>query len=95
MKAVGLNAAKPPIEVLHDRALEPGRAQRPDLVAQIGDARRRPLGHEELARVRLERHDSRDESALCGRGDDARDQCLVAAMHAIEIADRQRTGMAR
>jgi len=47
---------------------------------------------EVVARVGLESHDRRRQAAMRGLGDEQREHRLVAAMHAVEIADRQRTG---
>ncbi len=48
----------------------------------------RLVGLEELARVRFENHGAGGASRFAGLGDGQTDQRLMAAMHAIEIADR-------
>ena len=42
------------VEAQHDRAVEPGRRQQPQLVALVGEAEQRLLRPEEAARMRLE-----------------------------------------
>ena len=47
---------------------------------------------EVVARVRLEGHHARRQAAVLGLGDQQREHRLVAAVHAVEVADRQRAG---
>ena len=93
-ESLGRQRRKRPVEVLHDDAVDALGRERLELVAQPGDARRRAVGGEEFARMRLERHHGRGDSACTRRRDDARQQRLMAAMHAVEVADRQRAGNA-
>ncbi|TSE31240.1 hypothetical protein Ttaiw_01618 [Tepidimonas taiwanensis] len=70
-------------------------AQLRQLVAQRGNARRRQLRAavprgEEVPRVRLERHGARGHAAVTRLVDQQRQHRLMAAVHAVEIADRQR-----
>jgi hypothetical protein len=66
-----------------------------DLVAQRGDACRRELGlagaaSEEVARMRLEGEHASRHAAMAGLVAQQRQHRLVAAMHAVEVADGQR-----
>src|SRR5262249_32445955 len=64
-----------------------------ELSAQAGQARRRGLLGEELARVGLEgQHGGRQLEVLGGLGQ-ALEHRLMAPMHAVEIADGQRPAM--
>ena len=49
------------------------------------------VGREEFARMRLERHDGRRDAARPRRFDHSRQQRLMSAVHAVEVADRQCT----
>ncbi len=51
-----------------------------------------PLGCEEFARMRLERHHTERQAAGIRGGTGAGEQRLVAAMHTVEIADGERAG---
>mmetsp|Transcript_70428 Transcript_70428/g.165811 ORF Transcript_70428/g.165811 Transcript_70428/m.165811 type:complete len:423 (-) Transcript_70428:2047-3315(-) len=67
------------------------------LVAQRGDAGRRQLGlaglgGEEVARMRLEGQHAARQATVAGLGLQQRQHGLVAAVHAVEIADGQRAG---
>jgi hypothetical protein len=89
----GGDGGETPVEVLDEHAVDAAGAQRLELVAQIRDPRRRLIGREELARVRLERHHRREQAA-CPRGlHDLGQQRPMPAVNAIEVSDRQRTGL--
>ena len=77
------------IEGQHHRAVEPGRGEQPQLPAFIGEPEHRLLRAQDGGRMRLE---GQGRSGAAGRprarqrrGNDR----PVAAMHAVEIADRQ------
>ncbi len=79
-------------DLRHAAALELGQ-----LVAQRRDAWRRQLGlagslGEEVARMRLERQHARRQAAVPRLVGQQREHGLVAAVHAVEAADRQRAG---
>ena len=71
------------------------RAKEVELRAQRGQSRRRVIRREKLARMRLERHDRRRQPQVFGRFDETRQHRLVAAMDAVEVADRERNRLAR
>ena len=58
------------------------------LASEVGDPRRRVVALEELARHRLEADHGRRQPVLAGQRPQSRDQRLMAAMQAIEVADR-------
>ncbi len=71
-----------------------------ELVAQRGDARRRDLGaaerlREMVARMRLEGHRAARQPAVLRLIAQQRDHGLMAAVHAVEVADGERARMAR
>ncbi len=82
------------IEVLDNHPVDALAAQALQLVAQQRDAGGRAVRHEEFARMRLEGHDRQRQSARVGRRARAGQQGLVAAVHAVEVADGQRAGRA-
>ncbi|WP_036248788.1 hypothetical protein [Methylibium sp. T29] len=81
------------VEAQHDDALHAAARQFAELVAQRGDARRR-LGRgagtrgEEVARMGLEGQHGAEQVAVLGLALEQRQHRLVAAVHAIEVADR-------
>ena len=75
------------VEGQHDRAVEPGRRQQPQLVALVGEPEQRLVGPEEAARMRLEGQRRRRPAQRRGALARGRDHRPVAAMHAVEIAD--------
>src|SRR5471032_1548967 len=87
-------------EVLDDDAVDAVVGQRLQLVAQVGDARRRArqiaraLG-KEFARMRFERHHGRFQAEAAGGRAHTAQQGLVAEVDAVEIADRERAGRTR
>lgn len=87
-------------EMLHHHPVDAGVGECFELVTQVGDARRGAFGRagqlgEELARMRLEGHHRRVQPQLGGGLAHARQEGLVAQMHAVEIADGQRARGAR
>jgi hypothetical protein len=78
------------VEMLDDHAVDAVQPQCLELVTQHRNARRRAGRIEEFAGVRLERHHAHRQAACVGGRAHAREQRLVAAMHAVEVADRQR-----
>ena len=63
-----------------------------ELAAQRRQARRRGAGGEKFARMRIERQHGRAAAQVFRGLDQPRKHRLMAAMDAIEIADRQRDG---
>ena len=62
-----------------------------NVAMRAGASSRRPgLGGEEVARVRLEGQHARRHAAVARLVDQQRQHRLVAAVHAVEVADRQR-----
>lgn len=77
------------IEVRNERAFDTAALERGQFVTQVEYPRRRALGRKEFARMRLETHHSRYQTACASGGDDAAQQRLMAAVNTVEIADRQ------
>jgi hypothetical protein len=75
------------VEAQHDRAAEPGRGQKPQLRALVGQPEQRLLGAKENAGMRLEGQRCRFPPEGFGARERRRDHGAVAAMHAVEIAD--------
>ena len=65
-------------------------AEQLQFFAQAGEPRRRLLGCEELARMRLENHHRRLQSSLLSRSTQFVEQRLMAEMHTVEITDGDR-----
>nr|GEU28492.1 hypothetical protein [Tanacetum cinerariifolium] len=87
-------------EMLDDHAVDAVVGQRLQLVAQVGDARRGARQvprflREKFAWVRFERHHGRFQSEAAGGIAHARQQCLVAEVDTVEIADRERARRTR
>ena len=80
------------IEAHHVRGVDAVRRQELELLAQRREACRRLIGCEEFPRVRLERHRAREQSARARGILQPGEHHLVAEVHAVEIADRQREG---
>src|SRR5215468_1327966 len=74
-------------ETQHDRAAEPGRGQKPQLRALVGQPEQRLLGAKERAGMRLEGQRRRFAPERFGARQRRRDHGAVAAMYAVEIAD--------
>ena len=72
-------------------ALDAGLGEQLELVTQPRDARRRGFAGEEFARMRFESQDAGGEVVFSRPGNHAIDERAVAAVHAVEVADRQRT----
>ena len=85
---LGRQAGERRIEGQHHRAVEPGRGQQPQFLPLIGQPEQCLVRPEIAARMRLQRQDrgrlARRGGARHGKIDDG----AVAAMHAVEIADR-------
>ena len=97
MKAWGVWAAKSLVEAQHDHLVDAATLQFGQLVAQGGDARGRVVraagtGREEVARMGLEGQHAGRRAAMPSLVDQQRQHGLVAAVHAVEVADRQRAG---
>ena len=97
MKASGDCAAKAASKRSTTRLRDAAAGELLELVAQGCDACRRRFGPageacEVVARVRLERHHRRRQAAVRGLRDEQREHRLVAAVHAVEVADRERAG---
>ena len=88
MKASADSAANAEFEALRQHGLHAMLGQQPDLCRRQGETERAGVRHEEAARMGLE--GERDQRRAERRGALAgmRQQRLVAAMHAVEIAER-------
>ena len=75
------------VEGEHDRAVEPGRGQQPELGGLRGEVERGLVRAEERARMRLEGEHRRRPVRRLGALHRRADHRAVAAMHAVEIAD--------
>ncbi len=75
------------VEGEHDRAVEPGRGQKPQFGGLVGQPEQRLAGIEEGARMRLEGQRRRRPAQRPGLVQRRADHGAMAAMHAIEIAD--------
>ncbi len=75
------------VEGKHDRAVESGRRQQPQFGGLVGQPEQRLAGIEESARMRLESQRRGRLAQSLGAAARNRNHRLVAAMHAIEIAD--------
>jgi hypothetical protein len=71
----------------HDRAVEPGRGQKPQLRALVGEAEQRLVVAKKNAGMRLEGERRGSPPQRLGARQRGRDHGAVAAMHAVEIAD--------
>lgn len=78
-----------PIEFLDDDGVYPAVAQQADLVFPRQDQLRRPLGRQELERVRLERDDDRPPASISRFLDDRPQELSVPPMQSIEASQRQ------
>ncbi len=82
------------VEAQHDGLLDAAAFEFGQLVAQVGDARRRVgctpgPGGEEVTRVRLEGHHAGRHAAVPRLADQQGQHGLVATVHAVEVAYRQ------
>jgi hypothetical protein len=82
-----LHPGKRGSEAAHLHPVHPQRREPFRLFPQAGEPGRRLQRREKLARVRLEHHHRRLQTARPGLGLEALQQGLVPEMHAIEIAD--------
>src|SRR5688500_9203478 len=87
-EVLGAGRCKGGIEGHHNRAVESGGRQQPQLVAVIAEPKQRHLGPEELAGVRREGQRRRGLPQACRAPAGQLDHGAVAAMHAVKIADR-------
>ena len=87
-EGIGRQRGERLVEALRQHGLHAVLAQQPDLCRRQGEAEGAGVGHEEAARMRLEgeRDQRRAQRARPFAG--MRQQRLVAAMHAVEIAER-------
>ncbi len=76
------------VETHDEGAVEPGRGQQPQLVALAGELEQRLLRPEKLPRMRREGERGRRPLQAAARAQRGADHGAVAAMHAVEIADR-------
>jgi hypothetical protein len=83
------------VEAADMHAIDAGLGQQFDLVAQAGQPRRRLLGGEQFARMRLEGEHRRRQGEFARLGRQFGKQGTMAAMHAIEVADGQHRGRRR
>jgi len=82
-------AGKAGVEAAHEGTVEPELAKDRELRRLGGEAEQGLLRREELARMRLEGQDGRRRAPRPGLPDRDRDQRPMAAVDAVEIADRQ------
>ena len=88
------------VELHHDGAVERGRREEPQLGVGIGEPEQRLVRRKEGARMRLEGEHCRRAPEPVGARHRSADHRAMAAMHALEIADREhrapkRAGMRR
>jgi len=88
-ECAGGQCAELRVEAHAQQARDAGRRQRIHLVAPVHEARRRRIALEELLRLRLENHHRIRQLQPRARPPEQGQDGLVAAMHAIEIADGQ------
>src|SRR4051812_30279341 len=85
----GGRTGKAGVEAAHESTVEPELAKDRELCRLGGEAEQGLLRREELARMRLERQDRRRRVPRPGLLDGDLDQRPMAAVDAVEIADRQ------
>ena len=74
----------------HDRrALHAGRGDRLELLRLGHQQRRRLVGPDDARRMRIERHDDGRGAALAGDAAHAIEDLAMAAVHAVEVAERE------
>ncbi len=86
-EGVARHSSQPGIEMQAQHAVHAQRLQGGQLLAQAHQARLDRIGPEELQRLRLEQHHPRRQAGGGGVFLQARNDGLVAQMHAVEIAD--------
>src|SRR5574344_412384 len=84
---VGGKLAQAAVEGQAQHLIDATGAQQFELLAQAGNPRRGLVGSKELARLRLEDHHAAGQPGLRRTLAQARQDALVTAVHAIEIAD--------
>jgi hypothetical protein len=94
-EALGRQGREVLVEAQQDHVVDAATLQLEHLVAQRGDARRGEFGlagaaREEVARVRLEGEHAGRHAAMARLVAQQRQHGLVAAVHAVEVADGQR-----
>ena len=77
------------VEPQHHDAIDTVQRQCLELLAQPHQARRSRRAFEEFARCRLERHHGGRQAEFVGLAPQGLQHVLVAAMHAVEVADRR------
>ena len=83
------------VEAQHDRAVEPGGGQEPQLRALVGEAEQRLVRPEEAAGMRLEGERGRRPAQRLGAGARGGDDGAVAAVNPVEIADGKHRAIER
>ena len=87
----GFERGERAIELHHDRAVERGGREEPELGVAIAEPEQRLVRREEGARMRIEGEDRGGAAEPARPGNRGGDHRAMAAMHALEIADRART----
>ena len=88
-KSSALKRGESLVEGEHQCAVEAGRGEQAQLRARVGEAKHRIGRAQHIARVRLERHGDRRAAERRRARDRRIDHGAMAAMHAVEIADRR------
>ena len=88
MKASADSAANAASKRCASTACTPYVGQQPDFCRRQGEAERAGIGHEEAARMGLEGERDQRRAERLGALAGVRQQRLMAAMHAVEIAER-------
>jgi hypothetical protein len=91
-EAVGMHRGEGGIEAAHMHTVDAVLRQLEQLVTQRGQARRRVLRREVLTRVWLEGQYGGFRVARTGLLDEHREQGLMAAVNAVEVADGEHRG---
>ena len=96
----GFERGERAIELHHDGAVECGGREEPELGVAIAEPKQRLVRREEGARMRIEGEHRRRAAEPARAGNRSGDHRAMAAMHALEIADRdhrasERAGMRR
>jgi hypothetical protein len=90
-EALSRHGGEARIEARHVHVLDPGLRQQLQLVSQACNSRRRRVGGEELAGMRLEGEDARRQFGFTRLGGDPVDERAMTPVHAVEVSDRRRT----
>jgi hypothetical protein len=90
-EALGGQGGETRVEARDVHVLDAGLRQKLQLVAQPREARRCSLGGEKFAGMRFESQYAGSELGFACPGNHAIDERAMAAVHAVEVADRQRT----